>query len=84
MEERTFSPADCLYSCRDNFVIVGLTGHAGSGCSTLANIMADGRFMDNQEAVRKPADLPFTCNTHCINTFQSEESSNISKHPTPF
>ena len=77
MEERTFSPADCLYSCRDNFVIVGLTGHAGSGCSTLANIMADGRFMDNQEAVRKPADLPFTCNTHCINTFQSEESSNI-------
>lgn len=34
-------PIESFYRSRDEFTIIGLTGLAGSGCSTLASIMAD-------------------------------------------
>lgn len=30
----------CLYSQRDKFILIGLTGRTGSGCTTVANIMS--------------------------------------------
>ena len=39
--------------------------------------MADGGFMRNNNAVRKPSGLPFSCDTHCLNTYKEEEGRNI-------
>lgn len=47
-------PVDCLYEGREKFSIVGLTGMAGSGCSTLARYMSSREFL---EQVRKPGDI---------------------------
>lgn len=35
-----------LYSLRSNFLVIGLTGRQGSGCSTVANILSKKKFKD--------------------------------------
>ena len=57
-------PVDTLYNCRKDFTIIGLTGVAGSGCSTLASMMTSKDFLLK---VRTPesisvTDLPTTDN----------------------
>lgn len=47
-------PVDRLYEGREKFSIIGLTGMAGSGCSTLARYMSSRDFL---EQVRKPEDI---------------------------
>lgn len=47
-------PVDRLYEGRQHFSIIGLTGMAGSGCSTLAKYMSSKAFM---EKVRKPDEI---------------------------
>ena len=47
-------PVERLYEGRRNFSIIGLTGMAGSGCSTLAQYMSSKSFLD---LVRKPEDI---------------------------
>lgn len=39
-------PVDSLYQGRRDFTIIGLTGIAGSGCSTLAGYMASHDFLN--------------------------------------
>ena len=48
---------DKLYDSRKNFVVVGLTGLSGCGCSTLASYMADKEFFKNRKVVRDPSGL---------------------------
>ena len=31
-----------IYKTRENFIVIGLTGKTGSGCSTVAQILKDG------------------------------------------
>lgn len=50
-------PIETFYRSRDEFTIIGLTGLAGSGCSTLASIMADPRFFEYEKEVRQPNQL---------------------------
>lgn len=47
-------PVDRLYEGRQHFSIIGLTGMAGSGCSTLARYMSSKAFL---EKVRKPNEI---------------------------
>lgn len=47
-------PVDRLYGDRRHFSIIGLTGKAGSGCSTLAQYMSSKEFL---KRVRKPEDI---------------------------
>lgn len=47
-------PVDRLYDGRQQFSIIGLTGMAGSGCSTLAQYMSSREFL---EKVRKPENI---------------------------
>lgn len=47
-------PVDRLYEGRQHFSIIGLTGMAGSGCSTLAKYMSSKAFL---EKVRKPSEI---------------------------
>lgn len=35
-----------LYDLRNNFLIVGLTGRLGSGCTTVADILTKEKFTD--------------------------------------
>jgi deoxycytidylate deaminase len=35
-----------LYNLRSNFLVIGLTGRQGSGCSTVANILSKKNFID--------------------------------------
>lgn len=48
---------DKLYDSRKNFVVIGLTGLSGCGCSTLASYMADEKFFKNRRVVRDPSGL---------------------------
>lgn len=56
METNTHKPlpVDRLYEGRQHFSIIGLTGMAGSGCSTLARYMSSNSFL---KLVRKPEDI---------------------------
>lgn len=54
MDNSSLLPVDSLYKGRRDFTIIGLTGVAGSGCSTLAQLMSDKGFLNN---VRKPEDI---------------------------
>ena len=47
-------PVDRLYQSREDFSIIGLTGMAGCGCSSLANMMSSRSFL---EKVRNPKDI---------------------------
>lgn len=47
-------PVDRLYKSREDFSIIGLTGMAGCGCSSLANMMSSRSFL---EKVRNPKDI---------------------------
>ena len=62
------SPAETLYDCRKDFIIIGLTGTAGSGCSTLAKMMSFKKFLDD---VRDPEtfDIPDLPDVDSDNTF---------------
>jgi len=72
--------ADYLYNCRENFAIVALTGLSGSGCSSIAKMMADGKFFSNAEFdVRMPSNVPFDKPNECGNTsIYGEGKQNIS------
>ena len=70
------TPVDHFYDSRRKFTIIGLTGMAGSGCTSLANTMSDEKFFEKDD-VRKPSDIPFDCTTHTSNAFQEEERANI-------
>ena len=50
-------PVDRFYRSRENFTIVGLTGLAGSGCSTLASYMTDEHFYRHRDILRSPQSL---------------------------
>lgn len=39
MEEQLNNIVEKIYKLRKNFVIIGLTGRTGSGCSTVAKIL---------------------------------------------
>lgn len=47
-------PVNRLYEGRQHFSIIGLTGMAGSGCSTLASYMSSRDYLS---LVRKPSDI---------------------------
>lgn len=68
-----------LYDSRRNFVVVGLTGLSGCGCSTLASYMEDEEFFRNRKVIRDPKGLHvskvnFTNNTDLYHN--SEETLN--------
>lgn len=68
-----------LYDSRKNYVVVGLTGLSGCGCSTLATYMADPTFFTNREVVRDPRSLHVTGIKYVNNTdlyHNNEESNN--------
>lgn len=70
---------DKLYDSRKNFVVVGLTGLSGCGCSTLANYMEDEKFFLNRDVVRDPSGLHVSSVAHVNNTdlyHNSEEALN--------
>lgn len=71
------APVEHLYSNRETFSIIGLTGLAGSGCSTLAQIIANKKFVSDGNSVRKPEDIYFDCSTSCTNANPEEETANI-------
>ncbi|HTN18829.1 MAG TPA: hypothetical protein VL125_00065 [Pelobium sp.] len=48
---------DTLYSLRNEFVIIGLTGRVGGGCSQIAKLLANERFIDQIDDKSK-AELP--------------------------
>lgn len=50
-------PVDRFYRSREEFTIVGLTGLAGSGCSTLAGYMGDDVFYRHRDIIRSPQSL---------------------------
>lgn len=54
MPNTSLLPVDSLYKGRRDFTIIGLTGVAGSGCSTLARYMSGHGFLD---LVRKPENI---------------------------
>lgn len=66
---------DKLYDSRKNFVVVGLTGLSGCGCSTLASYMEDSEFFRNRKVVRDPSGLHVSQVAHVNNTdlFHNEE-----------
>lgn len=57
MDSRDNLPVDRFYKSREDFTIVGLTGLAGSGCSTLASYMIDGAFYRKRDILRSPQSL---------------------------
>lgn len=59
---------DKLYDSRQKFVVVGLTGLSGCGCSTLASYMADPEFYRRRDIVRDPSGLHTTGVNHTNNT----------------
>lgn len=68
-----------LYDSRKNFVVVGLTGLSGCGCSTLATLMEDEKFYLRRDVVRDPSGLHVSSVNHVNNTdlyHNSEESLN--------
>ena len=68
-----------LYESRRNFLVVGLTGLSGCGCSTLASYMADNNFFRNRKNVRDPNSLHVSSVAHTNNTdlyHNSEEGIN--------
>ena len=40
------SPIDTIYEEREEFIIIGLTGRTGSGCTTVSNILSTESFDD--------------------------------------
>lgn len=66
---------DKLYDSRKNYVVVGLTGLSGCGCSTLASYMEDSEFFCNRKVVRDPSGLHVSQVAHVNNTdlFHNEE-----------
>lgn len=57
-----------LYDSRKNYVVVGLTGLSGCGCSTLATYMENPEFFKNRELVRDPHSLSVSKIEHLQNT----------------
>lgn len=73
--------ADYLYDCRENFSIVALTGISGSGCSSVARMMADSSFYTNVEYdVRKPSDVSFDKPDICLNTLLYDKGKQEFSH----
>lgn len=50
-------PVKELYESRRNFTVIGLTGLAGSGCSTLSGYMSSKAFLDDEKLVRRPDEI---------------------------
>lgn len=50
-------PVNRFYKSREDFTIIGLTGLAGSGCSTLADYMGDAVFYRRRDIIRSPQSL---------------------------
>ncbi len=61
-------PVERFYRSRENFTVVGLTGLAGSGCSTLASYMIDGEFYLKREILRSPQSLEMLDVRYVYNT----------------
>lgn len=70
------TPLDYFYNGRRDFSIIALTGLSGSGCSSLAEIMAEEKFFEDDE-IRKPEELVYECTSHRLNTYVKEEKENI-------
>lgn len=49
------SPIERIYDMRRDFTVIGLTGVAGSGCTTLAELMSNKDFL--VQSVREPGDI---------------------------
>lgn len=45
MQNTSFNTVDSIYKLRKNFLIIGLTGRTGAGCTTIANLLK-GKFTD--------------------------------------
>ena len=78
-------PVDRFYKSREDFTIVGLTGLAGSGCSTLASYMGDEHFYRKREILRSPQsldmlDVKYVYNTDSFhNQTESQDDKAIGK-----
>lgn len=57
-----------LYESRQKFVVVGLTGLSGCGCSTLASYMGDKDFFRKRTVVRDPSSLQVSGVNYIHNT----------------
>lgn len=72
-------PIQTLYDSRTDFTIIGLTGLAGSGCSYLANIMANRKFYEDKNKIRcaEGLDIPEVTETTNSSLFaNSKEKEN--------
>jgi len=48
-----------IYSLRDSFSIIGLTGRTGSGCTLFADIISKEIRFDETEIIRRPVDVEY-------------------------
>lgn len=48
---------DEIYSLRNNFSIVGLTGRTGSGCTRFSKIISNSIEYDKNQIIRRPEDI---------------------------
>ena len=56
---KTSEYVDTVYKERGNFIVIGLTGRTGSGCTEAANILGKERFKDLNLKEPKNLDCPF-------------------------
>lgn len=54
------NPIDTIYNEREQFIVIGLTGRTGSGCSTVADILSTNDFSDL--ALKEPKNTNFSSN----------------------
>ncbi len=67
---------DVLYAVKRNFLIIGLTGFTGSGCSSCRDILAS---TTKPELPARPADRQSQCATYCHPTTQCTSANQQSK-----
>lgn len=60
-EIRRENPIENIYKEREKFIIIGLTGRTGSGCTTISNILSTESFKDL--TLKQPKKTNFSCNS---------------------
>lgn len=71
---------DKLYEERRNFCVIALTGYTATGCSRLAEYMADKDFCNSKE-IRNENIIGLSYPEHCVNTdiFFNREGKEVNK-----
>jgi len=57
-----------IYTLRDSFTIIGLTGRTGSGCTRFASIISKDIKFEGNHMLRKPSEIDFIDNLEDKNT----------------